>query len=71
MFIFQIALLDSPTALSMEEKLHQNEARVSLTIFQPFTLVPQTPVEIWYKLHLLTVYFLQTLYVGQNPKLQH
>ncbi|KAG7231822.1 hypothetical protein INR49_010285 [Caranx melampygus] len=25
----QIALLDSPTALSMEEKLHQNEARVS------------------------------------------
>uniref|UniRef100_A0AAX7TL72 Kinesin-like protein KIF16B n=1 Tax=Astatotilapia calliptera TaxID=8154 RepID=A0AAX7TL72_ASTCA len=27
----QIALLDSPTALSMEEKLHQNEARVSLT----------------------------------------
>ncbi|XP_023249231.1 kinesin-like protein KIF16B, partial [Seriola lalandi dorsalis] len=24
----QIALLDSPTALSMEEKLHQNEARV-------------------------------------------
>lgn len=27
----QIALLDSPTALSMEEKLHQNEARVSPT----------------------------------------
>lgn len=28
----QIALLDSPTALSMEEKLHQNEARVSLSV---------------------------------------
>lgn len=27
--VCQIALLDSPTALSMEEKLHQNEARVS------------------------------------------
>lgn len=29
---FQIALLDSPTALSMEEKLQQNEARVSDTL---------------------------------------
>lgn len=28
--VCQIALLDSPTALSMEEKLQQNEARVSL-----------------------------------------
>ena len=31
-FALQIALLDSPTALSMEEKLQQNEARVSDTI---------------------------------------
>uniref|UniRef100_A0AAR2JD71 Kinesin motor domain-containing protein n=1 Tax=Pygocentrus nattereri TaxID=42514 RepID=A0AAR2JD71_PYGNA len=29
----QIALLDSPTALSMEEKLHQNEARVNCLCF--------------------------------------
>lgn len=37
LFIFlqlQIALLDSPTALSMEEKLQQNEARVSYFINQ-------------------------------------
>lgn len=33
-FLCQIALLDSPTALSMEEKLHQNEARVSLVLFK-------------------------------------
>ena len=31
-FALQIALLDSPTALSMEEKLQQNEARVSDTL---------------------------------------
>lgn len=40
--VCQIALLDSPTALSMEEKLHQNEARVSLTPSGSLTAVTFT-----------------------------
>lgn len=37
--LFKIALLDSPTALSMEEKLQQNEARVSV-LASPARLLP-------------------------------
>lgn len=43
-FSCQIALLDSPTALSMEEKLHQNEARVSPASRSGAGLLPVLPL---------------------------